>query len=279
MKRNRERQEKYRSNPKNKEKIKKRQEDYRSNPKNKVKKNAYQRKYRSNPKNKAQEKREEYLLRPDVRTREKARSSSYNRQYYDEKKDNIGSRSKIRYNEKRDEINASRRISRNKKYEILKNSLFKILGGQKCIQCGFSNPNSLDIDHIPNTGYLDKKRFKRKDTFYRHYINHPIEAIDNLQILCSNCNQIKRNITIKREKYHKLKNSLFEILGGQKCIQCGFSNPKALQIDHIHNTGNLDKKRFSGDSLHRYYIKHPIEAIDNLQVLCANCNQIKARTS
>ena len=71
---------------------------------------------------------------------------------------------------------------------------------------------------------------------------------------------------------------MFKILGGQKCVRCGFSNPKALQIDHIHNTGNLDKKRFSrGDIMYRYYIKNNIEAINNLQILCANCNQIKAR--
>lgn len=256
--RNRKIQAKYRNDPKNAKKIKERA----SRPDNIAKRQLY----RSIPKNKL---------------REKARSSSYNRRYHDKKKDTINQQNQIRYDENRDEINVSRRIKRNKRYQALRNSMLKILGDQKCVQCGFSNPKALQIEHIHNTGNLDKKRFNRKDVEYRHYINHPFEAINNLQILCANCNQIKLDNTrskVRRDKkYEALRNSLFEILGGLKCNQCDFINPKALQIDHIHNTGYLDKKRFKGTKnvFCRYYINDPIEARKNLQVLCTNCNQIK----
>lgn len=222
-----------------------------------------------------------YRLIPKNKLREKARTSNYNRIYRDKNKDEINLNNKNRNDENRDEINAKRRIKRNKKYEAVRNSLFKILGGQKCIQCTFSNPKALQFEHIHNTGNLDKKWFKRKDAQYRHYINHPIEAIENLQVFCANCNQIKLYNTrskVRRDKtYEALRNSLFEILGGQKCVQCGFSNPKSVQIDHIHNTGYLDKKRFKGTKnvFCRNYIARPTEAKENLQVLCANCNQIK----
>ena len=93
----------------------------------------------------------------------------------------------------RKEKNNIRNKSRKQKYAENKTSLFKILGGFKCCLCGFDNPLALQIEHKNNTGYLDKKRFSRHDQFFRYYITHPLEAIEYLQIMCANCNQIKIN--------------------------------------------------------------------------------------
>ena len=71
------------------------------------------------------------------------------------------------------------------------------------------------------------------------------------------------------KKHFELKKVLSNILGGQKCILCGYDkNPNGLQFDHIHNDGN--KEKLSGYSFHKYYIENPDDAIKTLQVLCAN---------
>lgn len=85
-----------------------------------------------------------------------------------------------------------RNKSRKKKYAEQRISLFKILGGEKCVKCGFSDIRALQFEHKDDTGYLDKKKFTRYDQMMRYYISHPLEAIEFLQIYCANCNQIKK---------------------------------------------------------------------------------------
>lgn len=83
-----------------------------------------------------------------------------------------------------------------------------------------------------------------------------------------------RTSKIYRERY-RLR--LFEILGGTKCVICGFDDIRALQFDHKNGGGLNDRKRlgFSTDTYYKYYVEHDKEAIANLQVLCSNCNWIK----
>ena len=173
-----------------------------------------------------------------------------------------------------------------------------MLGGCKgveCKQCEYSvNPLALDIDHIHDTGNLDDERFSRDEIMFSHYLRHYNEALDNLQLLCANCNQIKeyerkkalkksdipRNIK-NREDYQKSKNLAFEILGGYICsnVECGFNDHRALHIDHIHGDGRLDRDSHSRqNNLFRFIITNYDEVKKKLQILCANCNQIKART-
>jgi len=82
--------------------------------------------------------------------------------------------------------------------------------------------------------------------------------------------------------YIKNKNAeLRQILGQPVCINCGFGDSRALQFDHINGNGNKDRKRFAkgGTNKLMYYILHPDEAREKLQVLCANCNWIKRVTN
>ena len=77
------------------------------------------------------------------------------------------------------------------------------------------------------------------------------------------------------EKDKKLRESVVEFLGGS-CIACGYhADVRALQLDHKFSDGAEDRKKH-GAKVARYYSSHPIEAMKNLQVLCANCNKIKA---
>ena len=78
-----------------------------------------------------------------------------------------------------------------------------------------------------------------------------------------------------RNYYNNNRNSLMELLGN-KCVKCGFSDIRALQIDHKIGSCIKDRIKFKNDNLaHIYYLKNPIFALNNLQILCANCNWIK----
>jgi hypothetical protein len=77
----------------------------------------------------------------------------------------------------------------------------------------------------------------------------------------------------KREKskrfYLKTRRALLLLLGG-KC-KCGFTDERALQIDH-RNGGGMHEIRSMG--WRAYYAKVSADPT-NYQILCANCNWIK----
>ena len=65
---------------------------------------------------------------------------------------------------------------------------------------------------------------------------------------------------------------------GTVCQKCGFSDPRALQIDHIEDNGAEERKslggqKFSGWQFYSWLKKHSWPS--GYQVLCANCNAIK----
>lgn len=67
---------------------------------------------------------------------------------------------------------------------------------------------------------------------------------------------------------------IIELLGG-KCVRCGFSDSRALQVDHVNGGGCSEKDSRWAEFL----IKRIIEDVKNktnlYQLLCANCNWIK----
>jgi hypothetical protein len=90
----------------------------------------------------------------------------------------------------------------------------------------------------------------------------------------------KRTAECKRYN-DKMRQAIIEAFGGQ-CVQCGFSDPRALQLDHINGDGHLlfdsDRRcRPKWDLRARYtfIMDHPEEARRTLQLLCENCNWIK----
>lgn len=95
------------------------------------------------------------------------------------------------HRDNRDKINASIRKT-GKKYRIkMRLELLDILG-HSCIKCGFADPRALQIDHINDDGYLDRKWLSVDVSFYTYYCKHPDEARRKLQTLCANCNTIKK---------------------------------------------------------------------------------------
>jgi len=71
--------------------------------------------------------------------------------------------------------------------------LIKFLG-DFCHDCGFNaDVRALQIDHIFGKGTQEAERkFTSNFAMYNYYLKHPQEAKHKLQILCANCNTIKR---------------------------------------------------------------------------------------
>ena len=76
----------------------------------------------------------------------------------------------------------------------------------------------------------------------------------------------------------ELKKQVLEHLGG-KCVRCGFTDSRALQIDHVHADGSYDENRIIAGRFTGVYYKLVYKSVENnegkYQLLCANCNVIK----
>jgi hypothetical protein len=84
----------------------------------------------------------------------------------------------------------------------------------------------------------------------------------------------KKQAQKQKEYQRKIKDKLFEILGGKICIGCGEKDESVLHFDHINGGGLQDYKRFENhtDRMRAYYVKNPELAKETLQVMCSNCN-------
>jgi len=94
----------------------------------------------------------------------------YNSAYYDIYKDEKNSKARQRI----------------KKYRAI---LFSILG-KECIKCGYSDMRALQFDHKEGNGRHDRKTLG--SSLYPYYVKRPELALKTLQVLCANCNYIKR---------------------------------------------------------------------------------------
>src|SRR6266568_7361533 len=77
----------------------------------------------------------------------------------------------------------------------------------------------------------------------------------------------------RRAMSARLRLRAIEAHGG-KCIFCGFSDERALQIDHINGDGRVENKHN-----HTQMYRNATKELDTgkYQLLCANCHIIKTR--
>ena len=76
-------------------------------------------------------------------------------------------------------------------YRTLRLELLAIVG-DRCVGCGLTDIRVLEFDHIANDGSTDRSRFKGARPMLMYYVGHPEEARSKLQMLCRNCNWLKR---------------------------------------------------------------------------------------
>jgi 5-methylcytosine-specific restriction endonuclease McrA len=82
-----------------------------------------------------------------------------------------------------------------------------------------------------------------------------------------------RHPEVGREYKQGLRVQAIAVLGGA-CCKCGFTDIRALEIDHINNDGCLDRKKRTRYSMWASIIKGA--SVGEFQLLCANCHQIKS---
>lgn len=79
----------------------------------------------------------------------------------------------------------------------------------------------------------------------------------------------------ERSRRERARRDVLTAFGGC-CARCGFSDYRALQIDHVNDDGYVDKEaRLDWVKFARRAVKEI--ASGRFQLLCANCNWIKKR--
>jgi hypothetical protein len=81
---------------------------------------------------------------------------------------------------------SARDYMRRKRSEVL--SFF----GCKCVRCGFDDPRALHMDHINGGGFKARKSGETQNMQWRRVRDNPEHARAIYQLLCANCNCIKR---------------------------------------------------------------------------------------
>lgn len=74
----------------------------------------------------------------------------------------------------------------------------------------------------------------------------------------------------RKGEWQKVRAKVLNKLG-DKCVRCGFSDPRALQIDHINGGGRKEYKEIKPWGV----LQRVLKGFDGYQLLCANCNSIK----
>lgn len=68
-------------------------------------------------------------------------------------------------------------------------AVVELLGGE-CVKCSFNDSRALQIDHINGNGLKDKNL--KGGSYYNRVIRSILNKENKYQLLCANCNWIKR---------------------------------------------------------------------------------------
>lgn len=133
-----------------------------------------------------------------------------------------------------------------------------------------------------------KKEKSENDFFYRN------KTTEKLHSQCKGCYVEKRRkiwkqhyykygsqyreraVLRKRKLKDNLRKQLHNYLLGKSCIKCGFSDPRALEFDHIDPISkSFGIARAITNTVSWVNI---LTEIGKCQILCANCHKIKIST-
>ena len=117
----------------------------------------------------------------------------------------------------------------------------------------------------------EKARIQRRKDNRRYYERHRNEVRQQVSAYQTGNLPVvqKRHRNWHRER--RLKS--FKLLGG-KCVRCGFSDWRALQIDHIQGGGSEHYQKRKTIGVLKDILTDPASR-SKYQLLCANCNWIK----
>lgn len=88
---------------------------------------------------------------------------------------------------------------------------------------------------------------------------------------------IRRKLSnLNKLKHRHEKRGLILALLGNCCVKCGYSDPRALQIDRVHGNGKKEIRKFKNeDYYYRFVLEQLKSGSKDYQCLCANCNWVK----
>jgi len=110
---------------------------------------------------------------------------------YDKKRDRTDEKSRKAQKKYRDNNRDKIRESQKKNHAKNRLELFKMFGN-KCKRCGFKDVRALQIDHIHGGGIKERRDYNTKD-YHRLVLKSLKNKENKYQLLCANCNWIKRH--------------------------------------------------------------------------------------
>ena len=126
------------------------------------------------------------------------RKKSYNKQYRFDHKEQLRKKKRKRYLKNIEEERQKRREWNKKNPHYTRNrirvirSLILTKLGNRCVICGNGDPRVLQIDHINGKGCEERRKLGTSGLSNKLIKLNEIELRQNYQLLCANCNSIKR---------------------------------------------------------------------------------------
>lgn len=77
----------------------------------------------------------------------------------------------------------------------------------------------------------------------------------------------------RRQSHYRLRLAAFEKIGGARCIRCGETDVRVLQVNHKNGGGAVEFRASSPSQLYRA-IRDGSRSAEDLEVRCSNCNII-----
>ena len=135
---------------------------------------------------------EEYLkYYRDYRNKNREKSNKYQREYYhkpEREEQRIRTKKRLRIYHKTNEWKEYKtkfiKTAREKVVELL---------GNKCVKCGFDDKRALQIDHINGGGHKELREVNSYYGFSKIVLKSILDKEIKYQLLCANCNWIKRS--------------------------------------------------------------------------------------
>ena len=103
--------------------------------------------------------------------------------------------------------------------------------GHACCRCGFADKRALQIDHINGGGNKEHKQIKNNESFLNKVL---LDNTGSYQILCANCNWIKRMENREHSKENTIsEEGLRKIIESNKERQISDESKQRMSDSHL----------------------------------------------
>ena len=119
-------------------------------------------------------------------------------------------------------------------------------------------------------GILVMKKFRdsEKNRIYQYKYNRSPKMVAYRKKY-----NLENSNRLREERLQRRKKTL-DAMGG-KCIKCGFSDYRAIQIDHMNGDGKIERHLLRRKDYYETVLASYLKEENRYQLLCCNCNWIK----